>query len=105
MSSSADLKLLFKSIMATNVLRMGGASAGILGLLGADNDIVNNLKTSTVAFASEYRKPKPDRAVLEQLSYKIYGFLQTLQLTHTLSEEAARKLIDQLQSLMVKISA
>lgn len=85
--------------MGINILRMGGASAGIFGSTGADNDVLHSLKKSSIAFAAEYKKPTADQVKLEQLSNEIHGYIQTLQLLTTLSEKEAHKLIDQLQEL------
>ncbi len=104
MSSTEDLNHFLEKIMRINVLRMGGASAGILGASGADNDVMYNLKKCTVIFASEFRKPNADQTVLKRLSSDIYGFIQTLQLTYALSEKEANKLTDQLQDLLEKSS-
>ena len=99
MDKSSSLKLFIDRILNFNVVRMGGASAGIFGSTGADYDVLNSLKNSTIAFATEYRKPTTDHAKLKQFSNDIYGYLQTLQLTYTLSEVEANELIDQLQKL------
>jgi hypothetical protein len=100
MSSSADLNLFLEKIMRINVLRMGGASAGIFGSPGADSDVAYNLKKTALAFASEYCKPAADQTVLDRLSNEVYGCLQTLQLTYVLSEETANELAGQLQDLL-----
>jgi acyl-homoserine lactone acylase PvdQ len=99
MAQSLTLDLFLERIMNMNLLRMGGASAGIFGSSGADTDILNRLKNTTITFANEYRKPKEGHAKLVQLSKDIYGYFQTLQLTNTLSEKEANKLIDQLDKL------
>lgn len=88
--------------MQINALSMGGASAGIIGSLGTDDSIINALKKSTNAFAKEYCRPTANHTILDQLSNEIEGFLQTLQLTNTLSEEKVIGLIDQLQKLIEK---
>ena len=90
--------------MHITVLRMGGASAGILGSSGADGDIVNNLKRNCMAFANEYRKPVAKQVNLEGLADEIDGLLRTLQVTSTLSESETDKLLDQLHVLMEKTS-
>ena len=84
---------------------MGGASAGIIGSASAVSDIVNNLKRSSVAFASEYSKSDSNNVELERLSDEIAGFLQTLQLMYVLSEGEANKLTDELQIFMEEVSA
>jgi len=99
MSQSSDLKLFVERIMNIKVLRSGGASAGVFGYAGVDNEILNKLKSSSIAFATEYRQPNPDQTKLKQFSDDIYGYLQTLQLTSTLSAEEANKLIDCLTKL------
>lgn len=83
---------------------MGGASAGIMGSSGTDNDIVNNLKKSAIAFAREYGKPTSNHDELTRLSQEITGYLRTLPLTYTLSEEEVEKLINELQMLVDKPS-
>ena len=102
MSDSSGLNLFLERIMHINVLRMGGASAGILGTSGTDSDLVNNLKKRSITFAHEYSKPTPDNRALEQLVNDIYGLTQTLQLMHALSEEEASRLLRELQVLMEK---
>lgn len=91
-------------IMNLNVLRMGGAAAGIVGSSGADSDILYRLKKTAVAFASECRNPAVNRDELQRLSGEVAGLIQTLQLTSTLSDEAADKLLDQLQNLTNRVS-
>lgn len=103
MPQSADFKLFLESIMSIHVLNMGGAGAGIFGISGADNDVLNSLKKGTSAFATEYRKPTVDHGKLQQLSSDIVGQLQILQLMHTISEEKADRLMDQLQRSMSTI--
>lgn len=100
MPSTTKLDIFIEKIMRVNVMRMGGAFAGILGFSGADSEIVNNLKKATIAFAHEYSKPAPSQDRLIHLSQEIYGCLNTLQLTYTLSEKEANLLIDDLQILM-----
>jgi hypothetical protein len=104
MPASTDLNSFLESVMNINVLRMGGASAGILGSTSADSSIVNDLKKGAYLFATEYRKSGADYVTLERLSNEMYGFLQTLQLTYTLSEKEANKFINQLQKLMNEAS-
>jgi hypothetical protein len=90
--------------MSINVLRMGGAFAGIIGSSGTDSIVLNNLKKGAVTFARAYSKPVPSRDELVGLSGEICGYLQTLQLTYALSKEEADRLMDQLQLLMDKSS-
>jgi hypothetical protein len=104
MPNSEKLRLFIERVMDLNVLRMGGASAGIIGASGTDNVILNNLKRSTVAFAREYSRPTSSQLELVGLSQDIYGYLQTLQVTYTLSETEADGLMDELQALMNKSS-
>jgi len=78
---------------------MGGAFAGIMGVSGADNQILTKLKRTAVAYANEYSRPSPDKAELNKLSGDMYGCLQTLQLTYTLTEKEAMSLTDELQIL------
>ncbi len=86
--------------MNINVTRMGGASAGIIGSSSTDNIVLNNLKKSTLAFAREYSKPTSNQNELVRLSQDIYGYLRTLQVTSTLSEEEVDGLMDELQALI-----
>jgi len=85
--------------MSITVRRMGGAVAGILGASGADNDIVIKLKRTAINYGQGYKKAVPNKGELMILSQEIYGYLQTLQLTNTLAESEADKLIDELQTL------
>jgi len=105
MSSSAKLDLFIERVMRVNIMRMGGAFGGIFGFSSTESEIINNLKKSTIAFACEYSKPTPNQDELIQLSQEIYGCLQTLQLTYTLSEKEANDLIDELQMLTSNLSA
>ena len=90
--------------MNIKVLRMGGASAGIIGASGTDDVVLNSLKKSSVGFAREYNKPTPSQDVLVGLSKEIYGYLRTLQVTYTISEEEVDGLMDELQALINKSS-
>jgi hypothetical protein len=103
MGRCAELDVFLKSIMKINVVQMGGASAGILGVSGADGEVINNLKNTSLAFANECCKPTASSKDLDRLSNKIGGFLQTLQLINTLSNEHANELFDQLEIVMTKI--
>jgi hypothetical protein len=103
MTASAELGLFIEKIINITVQRMGGAAAGILGASGADNDIVIKLKRVAISYGQEYRKASPNRAELLSLSQEIYGYLQTLQLTYTLTEAEGSKLIDELQILDAQI--
>lgn len=78
---------------------MGGAFAGIMGVSGADNQILTKLKRAAIAYANEYTKSSPSRTQLDNISSEMYGYLQTLQLTYTLTEDEATKLLDELQAL------
>jgi hypothetical protein len=92
-------------IMSINVLRMGGAFAGIVGSSGTDNIVLNNLKRTAVTIARAYNKPATQRDELVELSEQIDGYLQTLQLTSTLSKEEVDGLMEQLESLIDNSSA
>jgi hypothetical protein len=98
MSSSA-IDSFLKRIMSIEVLVMGGASAGIFGISSADNDTVNNLKKSAIAFAKEYSGKNESTKLLAQYSQDIEGYLQVLQLTNTISKNTAEKLTDELRAL------
>lgn len=98
--ASPNLNLFIARIMRIDVLRMGGASAGIIGSAGGDTDTVNNVKKTAIVFASEYSKSSPDQDELTRLSQEIIGFLQILQLTYTVSEDEVNGLMDELQMLM-----
>jgi hypothetical protein len=78
---------------------MGGAFAGIMGVSGADTQILSKLKRTAIDYANEYTKPSPNKPQLDKLSSEIYGYLQTLQLTYTLTEDESNSLIDELQVL------
>jgi hypothetical protein len=103
MPDSTKLNLFMTSILSIKVQRMGGAFAGIMGASGADNDILNKLKRAAIAYAREYTKAASDKTTLSNLSEEMYGYFQTLQLTYTLTEEEANKLIDDLQVLSAEI--
>ena len=104
MPASTDLNNLLESIMNINVLRMGGASAGIVGSTGGDISVLNDLKKCAFIFVAEYRKSAADYTTLERLANEMYGYLQTLQLTYTLSEKEANKFVDQIQKLMKEVA-
>lgn len=99
MPTPPKLKLFIDKILNISVQRMGGAFAGIMGVSGADNQILTKLKRTAVAYANEYTKSSPNKTELEKLSGEMYGYLQTLQLTYTLTENQADGLIDELQVL------
>ena len=104
MPDSEKLALFIEKVMNINVLRMGGASAGIIGASGTDNMVLNSLKKSSAAFAREYSKPISNQHELVGLSRDIYGYLRTLQVTYTLSEVDVDGLMDQLKVLLGKSS-
>jgi len=99
MPTPPKLKLFVDKVLAISVQRMGGAFAGIMGASGSDNQILNKLKRAAIAYANEYTKSSPGRVQLDNLSNEMYGYLQTLQLTYTITEDEATKLIDELQDL------
>jgi len=99
MPTPTKLNVYIEKIMHISVQRMGGAFAGILGTSGADSGIVYKLKKAAMSYAGEYTESTPNPAKLTALSQEMYGYLQTLQLTYTLTEEEAGKLIDLLQKL------
>jgi hypothetical protein len=105
MPVSSELDSFLADVMRINVLRMGGASAGILGSAGSDGEVVDKLKRSAIAFAGEYRKPTARRDELERLANELSGFIQTLQVTSALSEVGANKFLNQLQMLMARAAA
>lgn len=94
------LETFLDKIMNLNVLRLGGAAAGIMGSPGTDNMVLESLKRSALEFAGEYKKPGANKEVLVKLSNAIYGYIQTLQVIYTLSEVQANVLTDELQALM-----
>jgi hypothetical protein len=87
------------TILSIKVQRMGGAFAGIMGTSGADNDILNKLKRTALAFAKEYTSSEPNQLKTTKLSQEMYGYFQTLQLTYTITEKEATSLIDELDVL------
>jgi hypothetical protein len=89
-----------EKIMSVKVLRGGGASAGVFGYSGADNDLVRSLKKNAVALVSEYRKPNADSGKIDQLANEVFGNVQTLQLTYTISEKEADALLKEMQALL-----
>lgn len=97
--TSSNLHAFLEKIMNIKILSMGGTSAGVFGSSGADNDTLNTLKQSAVAFAKEYSKGSPDTDTLTRYAQDIEGYLQILQLTNTVSKDTADKLVDELQSL------
>ncbi len=99
MPTAIELDTFLEEVMQVSSLRFGGASAGIIGAAGEDNDIVNRLKKVAIAFAYEYHLPKPSRPKLLKLEEEIAGYLQILQLNYTMSPAKADKLIRQLQKL------
>jgi hypothetical protein len=104
MPASTKLNSFIEAIMSITVQRMGGAYAGILGSSGADNDILIKLKRAAISYGRHYGNPVTNQVELMNLSQEIYGYLQTLQLTYTLTESEAGKLIDELQVLDDKLS-
>ncbi len=104
MASYTELDSFLERVMHINVLTMGGASEGIIGSSSTGGVIINNLKKTAIAFAHEYRKPASNHDELMRLEQEIAGYLQTLQLTYTLSESEADRLIQKLQILTDKSS-
>ena len=96
----ADLQLFLARVMGMKVLRVGGASAGILGALGGESETLNNLKRTALEFAKEYTGPKPDHASLGKLAQDIEGYMRTLQLTNTISSDEVDSLLEQLHVLV-----
>jgi hypothetical protein len=103
MDEHPDLEQFLQRIINISVLRMGGAVAGIIGSVGADNEVLNSLKNTTIAFALEFKKPIPNKEELRQLANNIQGYLQTLELTNALSEEKTNSLIGELQKIIDKV--
>lgn len=105
MTDPSKLHRFLENIMRINVTNMGGAAAGIIGSSDAGNDILNDLKKSSVAVAQEYQKKERNQDELATMADQITGYLQTLQLTHTLSERTTEELINQLDELMDEVPA
>jgi hypothetical protein len=99
MEQKSDVDAFLQSIMKIKVTRMGGASPGFFGQVGTDGDLVNSLKRSAIAFATEYRKPGSNKNEVLRLSNEVEGFLHSLILTNTLSENEVDELLDKLYSL------
>ena len=70
MPDTTKLDIFVEKIMSINVMRMGGAFAGIVGSTGTDGDTANNLKESTINFAREYNKSTLNQDKLTRLSQK-----------------------------------
>jgi hypothetical protein len=102
--ASSDIQSFLQKIMDIRVLSLGGASAGIFGISGADNETLNNLKKSTVAFVKEYSSKAPNKDVLMQSSQEIEGYLRVLQLTNTISKDTVDQRIEELGMLSAKVS-
>jgi hypothetical protein len=102
MTLSNELDDFVDSVMRINIMRMGGAFTGIVGASGTGSTVVYELRKSVMAFANEYHQPTPSHDQLERLSQEITGHLRILQLSYTLSEKEADKLIDQLVDIMAK---
>lgn len=100
MPASTELGVFLEKVMRINVLKMGGASGGIAGSISGDHLTLQDLKKSAITFAKEYIKPEPDKDELLRLSEEINGYFRILQLTYTLSEKEADKLMDELQALV-----
>ncbi len=99
MAQKSDIDLFLDQIMKIRVTRMGGASPGIFGQVGTDGDLVNSLKKSAIAFATEYRNPESNKDEVLRLSNEVEGYIRSLVLTNTLSENEVDKLLDKLYSL------
>jgi len=79
---------------------MGGASAGIIGSSSTNEPLVNQLRNQALAFAAEYSKAQPDKAVLDSLAAQVEGELRSVRLIGGLSDVELDKLIKQLHDLL-----
>lgn len=86
----------------TGFVGMGNASAGIVGASGSDDQVVNDLRKNTLAFAAEYSKPQPDHDKLMPLAQAVEGSLQTVKLLHGLSDKKLEELQGDLETLLAK---
>lgn len=98
MAQISDIDVFLQSIMKIKVTRMGGASPGIFGQVGTDGDLVNSLKRSAIALATEYRNPESNKNEVLRLSDEVEGYLLSLVLTNTLSEKEVDAYLDRLHT-------
>ena len=89
--------------VSNGFIGFGNASAGILGATPANDDAVNNLRKSTLAFAAEYSKHNPDREKLVSLSEQVEGSLDAVKLFYGLSDNTLDELLTELESLMAAV--
>ena|ERR1035437_9781380 len=88
-----------RSLLSIEVLRLGGAGAGIIGSSGNDSSLTYQLKQKAVAFDNSYRSTGPSSTDTKQAADDIYGLIQSLLLTSTISEAKATQLLDALDNL------
>jgi hypothetical protein len=79
---------------------MGGAVAGILGATGTPGQIVTDLRTHAIAFATEYVKRPPNRKKLTDLARQLEASLYSIKLVNGISDERLEELTSELQALL-----
>lgn len=89
-----------RSLLSIEVLQLGGAGAGIVGSSGNDSNLTYQLKQKAVAFANAYRSTGPSSAGTKQAADDVYGIIQSLLVTSTISEAKATELLNALDNLL-----
>jgi hypothetical protein len=100
MTSPAVLEAFLETVMNISVRRMGGAVAGIMGASGADGELIYDLKKTALAIADKYTHDPKDKKALLDLAEQIGGYIQTLQVTGTLSLQEAEDALQKLDNLI-----
>lgn len=101
MKSSTALNSFIENIMSTKDLKMGGASAGIIGSSNGNSIIELNLKKSVIAFATEYQKQNTNKKDLIVLADEVNRNIQTAHMVSLISDKKFDELLDQLEDLMI----
>ncbi len=79
---------------------MGGASSGIVGAFGSGTQMINSLRSNTIAFATAYVQPGKDRKQLTELSEQVEGSLYSIKLINGISDTKFEALVTELHTLL-----
>lgn len=75
------------------------SSAGFFGAGASQDSMIDTLKRSVLAFASEYSKPAPNKVRLAELADEIEGGLQGVRAISSIDDKQLDGLLSELYSL------